>query len=545
METWKLKEKHFKKYYHFDNQIDFDNKDYIQTFKNKVLAAKLEGYKFLPFIRTTLKIRKLSKIKKYQEENKIKKVPDSERIKTRILTYCGHKDALVFNYYRHLLSEEYERFLKDNDINNNVIAYRKIETSCGSGRCKSNINFAAEAFSEVVRFTKKYNKCAVLTFDISNFFDNIDHRFLYKQLCKILRVDKLSKDWYKIFCNITKFHYVELKDVKKVLKDNKIRKDIKNKTFFPHIFDKNKKDLHSEYFRKFILGAKLLKKNNSGIPQGSPISDILANLYLNEFDIALRNLEKEYSGFYRRYCDDIIFICKNINEAKDIENKIIVEIEKQTSDKDKILKINEKKTTKSYFKYENGFAVYDNDVNYDKNYPLVYLGFEMTNNNVIIKNSSLSKRFRKIGKFVKNYINDVAYKAYINNETFPDNLRLIKLYRSLFCSKKNNKYKQDDNSKYDGRSIKYILMARKIFENLNIKQLLLKYNQLRKTKSYIKSQIEKYIKLCKKRYSDGYYLKQQRDKKLKNKTTKNITGENSLLKTQVTILNNNNFNSNE
>ena len=52
--------------------------------------------------------------------------------------------------------------------------------------------------------------------------------------------------------------------------------------------------------------------NNRGIPQGQSPSDLLAKLYLNPIDLALKN-----SGFtHLRYVDDIRIFCKTKSEAK-------------------------------------------------------------------------------------------------------------------------------------------------------------------------------------------------------------------------------------
>lgn len=501
MENFELKNKYFKNYYHFDDAVQPTNRN-KNIFKN-IVDNQLDKYKFMPFMRKELKIRKLAKIKKYEKNNKTDVIPKEEKTKTRKLTYCSHKDAIIYSIYRHILSEKYEKFLVLNEIDKNVIAYRKIKISQKSDKCKSNIHFAAEAFSTIINYTRQFNESVVLTFDISKFFDNIDHKFLHIQLCKILGVCRLTKDWSKIFHNITKFHYVCKKDIMKILKENNIEKDNKNKSFFPHIIDNNGKDSHMEYFRKFILDKKeILKKDDVGIPQGSPISDVLANLYLNEFDIVLHNLEKEYSGFYRRYCDDIIFICRNDYDALKIKDKIIEEIEKQTTDnKNGKLKIQEEKTTISHFIYNGKNVVYNNNYKNDKS--LKYLGFEFNNNNILIKASSLSKRLRKIGTFIKNYINDIVFKVYKDSKKFPTFFKTQKLYRSLLYFIKN-----DNKNLKDGRSIKYILMAQQVFDNLHEKQLKLKYNQIKKTKKYIKLKIKKSIILCKNRFFNNYYYRQ-------------------------------------
>jgi len=46
-----------------------------------------------------------------------------------------------------------------------------------------------------------------------------------------------------------------------------------------------------------------------GIPQGSPISDLLANVYLLEFDKSVRARVDALLGSYFRYSDDILIVC--------------------------------------------------------------------------------------------------------------------------------------------------------------------------------------------------------------------------------------------
>lgn len=56
--------------------------------------------------------------------------------------------------------------------------------------------------------------------------------------------------------------------------------------------------------------ASELKRNlhSHGIPQGIPISDLLANIVLRSFDLRAQHLAVKQGGLYRRYCDDILLI---------------------------------------------------------------------------------------------------------------------------------------------------------------------------------------------------------------------------------------------
>lgn len=61
-----------------------------------------------------------------------------------------------------------------------------------------------------------------------------------------------------------------------------------------------------------IWDGRSLAVSQKGIPQGSPISPIMANLFLDELDEEL--LRREYR--FIRYADDFVILCKKPEEAK-------------------------------------------------------------------------------------------------------------------------------------------------------------------------------------------------------------------------------------
>ncbi|MFW6015058.1 MAG: reverse transcriptase domain-containing protein [bacterium] len=74
-----------------------------------------------------------------------------------------------------------------------------------------------------------------------------------------------------------------------------------------------------------------------GMPLGNTLSQICANIYMNELDqYSKRKLSLKY---YVRYADDVVIIVKNREKAKEIKNKLIQFINKKLN-----LKPNKRKT---------------------------------------------------------------------------------------------------------------------------------------------------------------------------------------------------------
>lgn len=102
----------------------------------------------------------------------------------------------------------------------------------------------------------------------------------------------LLENFLIVLKSVTKYRYVFKHDVERKL-------------------GRKQKWNNSSRYNNLIKKTSIIHKNNEGkgIPQGSPISDILANVYLYDFDVWLSEEIKKYPGaFYRRYSDDIILI---------------------------------------------------------------------------------------------------------------------------------------------------------------------------------------------------------------------------------------------
>jgi hypothetical protein len=74
-------------------------------------------------------------------------------------------------------------------------------------------------------------------------------------------------------------------------------------------------------------GKLVVNKEAFGIPQGTPISAVLSNIYMLDFDRNVAARVKEWGGLYRRYCDDILCVVPP-EYSSDAKRLIEAEIDK-------------------------------------------------------------------------------------------------------------------------------------------------------------------------------------------------------------------------
>lgn len=174
-----------KRYYaHFDVRTDIGRmKDYVSN--PKAVAA----HGFYPFIHYEMDMSKFKRGKGV--------VP-----KKRDICYAAHIDRCIYQYYSHILNEKYNERTTCDGISNVAVAYR-------TNLRKSNIQFSKAAYD----FIRKTENCYVMIGDFTHFFDNLDHAYLKKQWCSLLECERLPKDHYNVFKNITSFSQWELTDL--------------------------------------------------------------------------------------------------------------------------------------------------------------------------------------------------------------------------------------------------------------------------------------------------------------------------------------------
>ena len=377
MDRNEWKEKQAKKpapqYTHFDRRVSL-----VHCFEYVTSPEKVSHHGFYPFIHYTIKSRKVKDGRK-------------ERPKERQIYYAAHLDGWIYRYYSYLINEAYNQKVKVDDIDDVAVAYR---TDLG----KSNIHFAKTAFDHI----SKARVCYVRIGDFTDFFDNLNHVYLKKQLCELLSVSRLPDDFYAVYKNVTHFSYVELNDLLELngLEDTpKGRKEFNSRT--------RERAIPLEQFRE---DKKLIRANphkDYGVPQGSPISAVLANVYMLSADRKLKEYVSSFGGFYMRYSDDFMIVLPQGDIDFPNQYKYI----KQVLDSIPNLVLKGSKT--KLFRFENESVInctsqFIADGGKGKSI-IDFLGFSFDGKTVRIRDKTISKYYNRMYRKINTIVKDGGY----------------------------------------------------------------------------------------------------------------------------------------
>lgn len=401
-----------RKYLHFDYPVaEKDKYKIIKYVSNPKLVAKHSFYPFISYLATKYKIRTDAETtKRYLDDTG-----------TRPISYAAHLDAQIYSYYSEILSEKYESTLRHLGLTDTVIAFRKLK-DLQTGDSKSNIHLARDAFDAI----KTFDSCTVYAFDVKGFFDNLNSVVLKQKWEKTLGVHRLPDDHYSVYKSVTKFSVIMRDDLYAMFKipSNYREKGVHricNPKDFRLLVRGNSKAVDNSGFEK----RGLITIKGLGIPQGSPISAILANIYMLDFDSQLNAKVKKLGGKYFRYCDDILCIVptKNNFDCAQYVSASLKEI---------CLDINPGKTDISNFTFINGSLTCDK--------PIQYLGFNFDGKHSYIRTSSISRYIRKAKKAIL-----LAKAARIKQNTIrakngesPEPLYKKKLFERYYHNGKSN-----------------------------------------------------------------------------------------------------------
>lgn len=340
-----------KPYAHFDLRVSLS----MPSIRKYVMdRTKIVTHSFYPFIHFEKKNSRYGK-----------KGPK----KPRELYYCSHLDRCVYQRYAFLLNCQYNIWACENNIDDVAIAYRD---SLG----KNNIDFAKDAFDAI----RSFPQCFILVGDFTNFFDNLEHQYLKKMMCEVLGVERLPQDYFSVFKNITRFSSWDWKDIVKAAGENiaerGVRKKINSKetVLTKEQFQKNKKDI-----KKNISGV--------GVPQGSPISAVLSNIYMIKFDKDIKRYVICKGGIYMRYSDDFIIVLPYERDAEiaDFTSYIFSYVESMKG----LIDLQKEKTSCYTYKDE---VIYEGDQPSSIN----YLGFLFDGKSIRIRPRAITKYYYRM-----------------------------------------------------------------------------------------------------------------------------------------------------
>ena len=165
-----------------------------------------------------------------------------------------------------------------------------------SCRLKKGTHKAINRFREFSRKVSRNNtrSCFVLKCDIRKFFANIDHQILKNILSKCL----FDTDILWLFSQVINSFYTQI--------------NVRNSAI-------------AENLTKHIYA--IAKNVDVGLPLGNLTSQLLVNIYMNEFDqFVKRELKVKY---YIRYADDFIVLSDDKNYLENLLPKISDFLEKQ------------------------------------------------------------------------------------------------------------------------------------------------------------------------------------------------------------------------
>lgn len=320
--------------------------------------AAVSAHAFLPLLGYTKVQRRMS----YEEDRPLL------ALKPRDIRYASHFDSALYSLYAKKLSERYECALNTKGIDQSILAYRS-----GIGY---SVNFAKSLFDEI----RTTGNCTVICLDVRGFFDNLCHEILLDRCKKILDFQRLPEDWFKVLQRVTRYDYIDKAEIETLL----------GRSRGGRVCD-------IDTFRRKLR--PLIKSNRTGrgIPQGTPISGLLANVYMIEIDFEIRRIVERCGGSYRRYSDDIAILVPSEHE----ETLRVALMCLNTMLLHHGLDLKESKTTVTHFCRQDAAISHSGDL-------LQYLGFTFDGRRTLIRSGSLRNFYARMKSNVRRYIRSAA-----------------------------------------------------------------------------------------------------------------------------------------
>ena len=279
-------------------------------------------------------------------------------VKARDIMHASHRDACILSKYSHELTGRLDAWYAANELHEAVIAYRSLR--------KSNYHFASTAQA----YVRDHDSVEAMCFDVTGFFDNIDHKRLKQRLKWLLAVDELPDDWHRVLRSVTRYSHVR-------------KADLKAHPVFGLRLKQRRADRPIATVKELKAAGIPIQTNGTGIgvPQGTPISASLSNLYMADFDLAMKALADHHGALYQRYSDDILIIC-----APEYADQLAAAVADALTNE--ALQLQNDKTIRQRF---NG----------DERDNFQYLGFQLGLGPALVRPGSLSRQWRSAKRAIR------------------------------------------------------------------------------------------------------------------------------------------------
>jgi hypothetical protein len=259
--------------------------------------------------------------------------------------------------------------------------------------------------------------------DVSDFFGTLDHTLLKQAWCDCMGERRLGPDHFAVFRAITRYCQIEkdaLFDALHLPANNprmpgSHRLPLLDRSGNRSVADNTNRLCAPHRFREWVRKKGLIQINNNsrGIPQGSPISAVLSNIYMLEMDTALNAFASLHGGLYRRYCDDILLVVPNDDLRNEAERLVTEWLQRLR------LQFNSAKTERVSF----------GSLRPIPGRPLQYLGFTFDGKHRRLRPSSVARFYHKMHRGVRRAVRHREVADESSGAETPTPLKKKLLYR--------------------------------------------------------------------------------------------------------------------
>ena len=267
--------------------------DFIDRIKERLSAEQLsfESPQLIPILKST------------------KQTPKGPMVVTcrPLSVYSKLEDKIII-----ALTTRYLTRILDRHLHKNILSYRPPRRFYGKEHHVTDFNDGITLIEEF-RKNHEHEDIFVSDCDIKKFYDTIPHNVVIECFERILQKTKLNEDGKAQVMRVIKAYLNSY---------NFYSNAWLNAELHPQVFAKVRRRLRDKQYKncyKLSLADEiwaLSKKERMqrGVPQGGALSQIIANVVLNDVDQVITS-KKDDNRLFLRFCDDMILMHTSRNEC--------------------------------------------------------------------------------------------------------------------------------------------------------------------------------------------------------------------------------------